>query len=415
MGKGGDSGIGEILSAKTTTTASRPDNAAAAPLPGPGRPVIPVIPVDPPRAVGTAGPAKLPPAASRPWYARGGFHVNEIGMGVNVLVPPAVLLAAAASGDAGNDGPLVLGHVHPGAVFGVLLALQMLHAFAFEGMRTTFCLIVAPVYVTTLLVVPWTLGTGAWMAVAAAVALGIWRGGVCMSVCLHRYAAHAAFKCSPTVRLFLNVLGCAAHQGGPIWWASQHRCHHKHCDVPGDPHSALLDGNEKAFCFFERHGAVKEEFVPRHNDTFALRVLDTFSFAVCLAEMVLAYRHLGRVGLFVSYTSIWLCQTGTLWFNLMNHPAGRHPERACQASNGKEAGLVGEMTNGIGKFTFPAFALLDFICPVFAAVTSESDHDDHHVRSMLARRERYDVFYLTFVWPLEKAGLVWDVKTAPPE
>ncbi|EJK77374.1 hypothetical protein THAOC_00798, partial [Thalassiosira oceanica] len=55
MGKGGDSGIGEILSAKTTTTASRPDNAAAAPLPGPGRPVIPVIPVDPPKAVGTAG------------------------------------------------------------------------------------------------------------------------------------------------------------------------------------------------------------------------------------------------------------------------------------------------------------------------------------------------------------------------
>lgn len=338
--------------------------------------------------------------------------MNEIGMGVNVLVPPAVLLATAASGT--NDGGL-LSHVHPGSVFGVLLALQMLHAFAFEGMRTTFCLVVAPVYVTTLLVVPWTLGSGALMAVAAAVALGIWRGGVCMSVCLHRYAAHAAFKCSPAVRFLLNFLGCAAHQGGPIWWASQHRCHHKHCDVPGDPHSALLDGNEKAFCFFERHGEVKEEFVPRHNDTFALRVLDTFSFVVCLAEMVLAYRHLGRVGLFVSYTSIWLCQTGTLWFNLMNHPAGLHPGRDCQASNGKEAGLLGEMSGGIGKYTFPAFALLDVICPVFAAVTSESDHEDHHVRSMLARRERYDVFYLTFVWPLEMAGLVWDVKTAPPE
>ena len=175
MGKGGDSGIGEILSAKKTSTASSPNNAAA-PVPGPGRPVIPVIPVDPPRSVGTAGPAKLPtpaPPASRPWYARGGFHVNEIGMGVNVLVPPAVLLATAASGT--NDGGL-LSHVHPGSVFGVLLALQMLHAFAFEGMRTTFCLVVAPVYVTTLLVVPWTLGSGALMAVAAAVALGIWRG-----------------------------------------------------------------------------------------------------------------------------------------------------------------------------------------------------------------------------------------------
>ena len=182
MGKGGDSGIGEILSAKTTTTAASPTNAAAVPIPGAGRPVIPAV--DPsPRVVGTAGPAKRPPTATvRPWYARGGFHVNEIGMGANVLVPPAVLLATASGPLFGNDG-LLSHNVHPGAVFGVLLALQMIHAFAAEGMRTTFCIVVAPVYVTTLLVVPWTLGSGAWMAVAAAVAIGIWRGAL-LVVCL---------------------------------------------------------------------------------------------------------------------------------------------------------------------------------------------------------------------------------------
>ena len=37
---------------------------------------------------------------------------------------------------------------------------------------------------------------------------------VCMSLCLHRYAAHAAFQCEGATHLACGILGCLAFQGG---------------------------------------------------------------------------------------------------------------------------------------------------------------------------------------------------------
>ena len=48
----------------------------------------------------------------------------------------------------------------------------------------------------------------------------------------------------------LALLGCLATQGGPVWWASKHRAHHKFCDKPRDPHSAKLRGLIGAFAWF---------------------------------------------------------------------------------------------------------------------------------------------------------------------
>ena len=61
--------------------------------------------------------------------------------------------------------------------------------------------------------------------------------GGCMSVCLHRYFAHQAFKTSRPMQCLVAIGGCHAWQGNPLWWASKHRRHHKHCDGPEDPHS----------------------------------------------------------------------------------------------------------------------------------------------------------------------------------
>lgn len=173
-----------------------------------------------------------------------------------------------------------------------------------------------------------------------------------------------------------------------------------------DPHSPIQRGVEMAFAFFSvGYDAVEEEFAPKHNDTWVLRLLDTFAFGVCSMELCMSYYLFGREGLFVSYTSMWICQTGSLWFNITNHPPEEHPEKVCQASNGK------------GKATgyYPAFYFLDFICPFFSGLASEAAHADHHVHFMLAKRDKYDVMYYTFVWPMEMLGLVWDVKCSPPE
>ena len=62
--------------------------------------------------------------------------------------------------------------------------------------------------------------------------------GFCMSACLHRYFAHAAFKTSRPFQVVLALMGNFTFQGGALWWASKHLRHHKHCDLPDDPHSA---------------------------------------------------------------------------------------------------------------------------------------------------------------------------------
>jgi fatty-acid desaturase len=344
----------------------------------------------------------------RPWYIRGGFHVNVFGMGLNVSVPPYVLIMTAASTAFHST-------YTPTQIFLVVLISQILAALA-EGKRTFFCFVVVPVYLSSLFLVPPTLSTPVLPTIGLALFIAMWRIGICMSVCLHRYASHAAFKCGPFTRLFLNVLGCAANQGGPIWWASQHRCHHKHCDAERDPHSPIVRGVERAFAFFSvGYDEVNEEFVPRHNDAWYLRLLDTFAFSVCSFELCLAYHLFGREGLFVSYTSMWICQAGSLWFNITNHPP---PEtNANRDAATSTTGKVCNASNGKGRATgwYPAFWFLDFICPYFSGLASESAHADHHDHFMLAKRDEYDVMYHAFVRPLEMLGLIWDVKVAPPE
>ena len=51
------------------------------------------------------------------------------------------------------------------------------------------------------------------LAVAAFWGVLFIKNGVCMSVVLHRYASHAAFKVGPATSLLLGCLGCFAYQG----------------------------------------------------------------------------------------------------------------------------------------------------------------------------------------------------------
>lgn len=55
----------------------------------------------------------------------------------------------------------------------------------------------------------------------------------------HRYFSHKSYKTSRPFQFFLAWLGCSAVQKGPLWWASQHRHHHKYSDTDADPHSPV--------------------------------------------------------------------------------------------------------------------------------------------------------------------------------
>ena len=53
----------------------------------------------------------------------------------------------------------------------------------------------------------------------------------------HRYFSHRSFKTSRVMQFLIGMWGNSAVQRGPIWWASQHRQHHRHSDQEEDAHS----------------------------------------------------------------------------------------------------------------------------------------------------------------------------------
>jgi stearoyl-CoA desaturase (delta-9 desaturase) len=58
----------------------------------------------------------------------------------------------------------------------------------------------------------------------------------------HRYFAHRTFKTSRAFQVVLAVGGTLAAQKGVLWWAANHRIHHRYADQPGDIHSPRQRG-----------------------------------------------------------------------------------------------------------------------------------------------------------------------------
>jgi fatty-acid desaturase len=64
--------------------------------------------------------------------------------------------------------------------------------------------------------------------------------GVGINLGYHRVLAHRALQLPKWLERLAVTLGLPA--GTPIQWAGNHRFHHGHTDVPGDPHSPHIDG-----------------------------------------------------------------------------------------------------------------------------------------------------------------------------
>src|SRR5581483_3318482 len=61
--------------------------------------------------------------------------------------------------------------------------------------------------------------------------------GLGITVGLHRFFTHRSFEATRAVQALLAVLASMAVEGFVIDWVADHRCHHAHSDVEGDPHS----------------------------------------------------------------------------------------------------------------------------------------------------------------------------------
>lgn len=58
----------------------------------------------------------------------------------------------------------------------------------------------------------------------------------------HRYFAHRTYKTSRIFQFIMAFMAETSVQKGVLWWAANHRNHHRYSDTPQDPHSAKVYG-----------------------------------------------------------------------------------------------------------------------------------------------------------------------------
>ena len=80
-----------------------------------------------------------------------------------------------------------------------------------------------------------------WSAVAVCLGL-FWLRMFALTAGYHRYFSHRSFKTCRVFQFILALLGTLAVQKGVLWWAANHRLHHKYSDQEDDIHSPVQRG-----------------------------------------------------------------------------------------------------------------------------------------------------------------------------
>ncbi|MDX1648911.1 MAG: acyl-CoA desaturase [Myxococcota bacterium] len=206
----------------------------------------------------------------------------------------------------------------------------------------------------------------------------------------HRYFAHKSYRTSRPFQFVLAVLGCAATQKGPLWWAGTHRRHHRYSDGPGDPHSPRKGFwyAHQGWIFDTRWGPTPTEGIRDFARYPELVWLNRYHFVPPLALAALCWAVGGFAGLVwgfaVSTTLLW---HATYCINSVAHLVGwRRYETGDDSRNN----------------------------PVLAVLTlGEGWHNNHHYYMASARNGFYwwevDVTWYV-LRALAAVGLVWDLR-----
>ena len=211
-----------------------------------------------------------------------------------------------------------------------------------------------------------------------------------ISVVLHRYFSHKAFRTSRTFQFILALVGSLTLIRGPIRFAAAHRYHHRHSDTPQDLHSP-------------RHGFLWSYVGWLMSDAFVTVASQEAKDLRRFPELVWLDRF------------YWL--PAVLVFDLLYTLGGLH------------ALVWGGLLS-----TLSAWHLAFFVTSVFHRVGHQdfdtgddsrnhlglalitlgegwhnNHHKDMHAASFAARPSQPDPGFYS-IWCLEKLGLIYDVK-----
>jgi len=210
----------------------------------------------------------------------------------------------------------------------------------------------------------------------------------------HRYFAHRTYKTSRAFQFVLAFIGGTATQKGALWWAANHRWHHRHADDPQDVHSPLQRGfwySHIGWIMCSTHDRTRDELIRDLWKFPELRFLNRFHLLPPLALAIATYLIGGWSGLVwgycVSTVAVW---HSTFFINSLAHVCGKRRYLTTDTSRNNWA-----------------LALLTL---------GEGWHNNHHHYQSATRNGFYwweiDVTYYVLAL-FRAAGLVWGFRRVP--
>ena len=211
----------------------------------------------------------------------------------------------------------------------------------------------------------------------------------------HRYFSHRSFKTSRPFAFLLAFLAQSSAQRGVIWWARNHRHHHRYSDKPEDLHSPVQNGFWHAHLgwifkaeAYQKHDNIRDlERVPE------LAWLDRHPMLPAILLAIGCTATFGWSGLFVGFfLSTVLLFHGTFTINSLAHVWGAR--RFATSDDSRNNIWLALITLGEGW------------------------HNNHHRYMRSARQGFYwweiDLCYYA-LWCLSKCGLIWELRAVPKQ
>ncbi|MDR3608372.1 MAG: acyl-CoA desaturase [Oligoflexia bacterium] len=142
----------------------------------------------------------------------------------------------------------------------------------------------------------------------------------------HRYFSHRSYKTSRVMQFLIALLGTTSAQKGVLWWAANHRLHHKYSDQPADIHSPLQRGfwwSHAGWIISNAHEETRWDQIPDLAKYPELRWLNKWHVLPPIALGVGIYLLCGFPafvwGFLISTVALWHC---TFFINSMAHVWG---------------------------------------------------------------------------------------------
>ena len=211
----------------------------------------------------------------------------------------------------------------------------------------------------------------------------------------HRYFSHRSFKTTRVFAFLLALLAQSSGQRGVIWWARNHRHHHRYSDAPQDLHSPKQNGFWHAHIgwIFDDHAYQKHNNVRDLERCWELRLLDRHPMYPAIALGVLCWWFFDWPGLFAGFfLSTVLLFHGTFTINSLAHEWGNRRYQTKDTSR--------------NNFFLALITL------------GEGWHNNHHHYMRSARQgffwwEVDPTYYVLKL--LSYVGIVWDLKEVSPK